>query len=211
MHHIRILFAVACIGAMSSAALASPTPIIAQDAPDCDPLFFPGNVGDELGNTAVFPANEFISSVFTFTPFDACPAGAGLVPNVEVSITNLTNRSFTDLHYVSDPGVSFENWDGFINGERAVRIDDLGINVPLVGGDVNANLVFDPGETWRFVLDEWTTTIGGVPSDLGSIGVPSFPVPSLSTGSIVALPEPASAALFILGGLLIARRRGTCD
>lgn len=199
------------IAAITAApAFASFTPIQYQDLSDCDTLGPLPKVMDELG-TGAFPANELISATFTFTSIDACPLNSDqLIPNVLLIITNLTNISFTDLHYVQDPQTTFSNFDGIINGEHAVKIDNVGLNRPLIaelGG--TQPLVFEPGETWEIVLDDWLTATGLTPADLGSIGVPSPPVPDPSSGSIVAIPvpEPASLGLLALGTLAIARRR----
>lgn len=191
-------------------ALASFTPIQYQDLSDCDTLGPLPSIMDELG-TGAFPANELIAATFTFTTIDACPLNSDqFIPNVLLIITNLTNLSFTDLHYVQDPQTTFSNFDGIINGEHAVKIDNVGLNKPLIaelGG--SQPLVFEPGETWEIVLDDWLTTSGLSPADLGSIGVPSTLVPDPSSGSIVAIPvpEPASLGLLTLGTLAIARRR----
>ena len=194
----------------ASPALASFTPIQHQDLSDCDTLGPLPTIMDELG-TGAFPANELISATFTYTSIDACPLNSDqLIPNVLLIITNLTTLSFTDLHYVQDPQTTFSNFDGIINGEHAVKLDNVGINRPLIaelGG--SQPLVFEPGETWEIVLDDWLTGTGLTPADLGSIGVPSTLVPDPSSGSIVAIPvpEPASFGLLTLGALAIARRR----
>lgn len=206
----RQLFASLMVGLLASPAIASFTPIQHQDLSDCDTLGPLPNIMDELG-TGAFPANELISATFTFTSIDACPLNSdALIPNVLLIITNLTNISFTDLHYVQDPQTTFSNFDGIINGQHAVKLDNVGINRPLIaelGG--SQPLVFEPGETWEIVLDDWLTGTGLTPADMGSIGVPSTLVPDPSSGSIVAIPvpEPASLSLLALGALAIGRGR----
>lgn len=198
------------LGLLVSPVLASPTPISDQDLSDCDTLGPLPTIMDELG-TGAFPANELISATYTFTSIDACPLNSDqLIPNVLLIITNLTNLSFTDLHYVADPLTTFSNYDGIINGQHAVLLDNVGLNRPLiaeVGG--SQALVFEPGETWEIVLDDWLTGTGLTPADLGSIGVPSTLVPDPSSGSIVAIPvpEPASAAVIALGAMAVGYRR----
>jgi hypothetical protein len=198
--------------AMSMQASASFTSISHQDLSDCDTLGPLPNVMDELG-TVVFPSDELIGAVAKVTSIDACPLNSSiLIPNALLVITNLTNLSFTDLHYVADPGTAFSNFDGIINGQTSVVIDNIGVNRPLVaelGGVLP--LVFEPGETWEIVLDDWTNTSGLDAAQLSSIGVPSIIVPDPSSGSIVAnlVPEPASASLLAMLGMgsLINRSR----
>lgn len=204
------IFAVIASLAVSVQASASLTTVISQDLSDCDTLGPLPNVMDELG-TVVFPADELISAVANTTSFDACPLNSSAnIPNALLVITNLTNFSFRDLHYVADPDTTFSNFDGLINGEEAVLIDNVGVNRPLIaeiGG--TQPLVFEPGETWEIVLDDWINAVGLNAADLSSIGVPSTILPDLSSGSIVAtlIPEPASIALMALPGAALLRRR----
>lgn len=200
----QILTVLALVAA-AAPALGSPTPITAQDASDCDTLSFPAAIGDELG-TLGFPADEMIGAGNAPTGVDGCPVNdsAG-IPNVAVIITNITGIPFTDMHYVADPTTTFSNFDGFINGQRAMRIDSLGSNTPLKIESMTADNIFEPAEVWTFIIDDWASSTGGTPSDFASIGVPSITTPSLSTGSIVGIPvpEPATGAL-AAAALLIA-------
>jgi len=206
----RHLITTLLVGLLTSPTLASFTTVQHQDLSDCDTLGPLPTIMDELG-TGAFPANELISASFNFTQLDACPLNSdATIPNVLLSITNLTNLSFTDLHYVADPFTTFSNFDGIINGEHAVVLDNVGINRPLVaelGG--SQPLVFEPGETWEIVLDDWVNAAGFGAADLGSIGVPSPVLPDFSSGSIVALPvpEPASLSLLALGAATLIKRK----
>lgn len=209
MYRIRIIALMTLFGGLAASVQASPTPVTFADFSDCDQLFFPSGIADELGTTPVFPPDEFIMATSNPTTNAACPANDDAVLlNTILILTNGTNYSFTDMHYVADPGTTFSNFDGFINGQIAVRLDSVGVNAPVIYESNNANDIFEPGETWEVILNDWTNTAGGQPEDLGSIGVPSSFGLALSTGSIVALPVPEPAALgLMLPMLLVMRRR----
>ena len=208
MHRLHLLLAIMVIGVTGSAALASPTPVTSADFSDCDTLFFPSNIADELGTTALFPPDEFIMAFSTDTNQNACPANDDTVLiNKLVGITNGTNIAFSDMHYVADPPTTYSNFDGFINGQRAVRIDSFGINAPLIFESGIANDIFEPGETWQFILNDWDTTAGGAPEDLGSIGVPSSLGLGLSTGNIIGLPVPEPGMIGLMLPMLMFLRR----
>jgi hypothetical protein len=135
-----------------------------------------------------------------------------------VDITNLTRRSFEEVWYVADPETTITNVDGLVNDELAFRIDMIGINTPLISeaGGIFPG-IFEPGETWTFILQDYANTRGISPAFLGSFGVPSPLVgagpggASSSSGSIIAVPvpEPSTAALISLGliGFALHRRR----
>ena len=87
--------------------------------------------------------------------------------------------------------------------------DPLGIHHPLIfeGGGVIPG-VWEPGETWHFVLQDYTNVFGKPASLLGSVGVPSAPGTfDSSSGSIIAIPEPATMILLAMGSVALVRRR----
>lgn len=65
--------------------------------------------------------------------------------------------------------------------------------------------IWQAGETWGFVLQDYTNTLGASADSFTSIGVgtASFDVAEIipSSGSIIAVPEPAS--IILLASLLI--------
>jgi hypothetical protein len=194
----------------ASTALAVQTTVTHVEVPACcDFLSVPTQV-DELG-ALIFPPNETIKASDIFTPIIACPSQPNnQVASVQVSITNLTGRSFAHLWYVADPETTITNLDGLVNGEEAFHIDSTGLNQNLMFESINANGVFEPGEQWDFVIDGYFNIFGLPASQMQSIGVGPFSAgDSDSTGSIIAapVPEPSTCllALSSLASLLIRR------
>ena len=73
--------------------------------------------------------------------------------------------------------------------------------------------IFEPGEIWEFVIQEYSNILGNSPAALGSVGPAPFgaiaqasQLDSISSGSIIT-PEPATICLLALGGLLLRRRK----
>ena len=195
--------------AMASTGLAYPVDVYSENGPQ-DPLFIQGPV-HELGEI-VFPPGEEIYSSWTYTDQTSCYDGSDNpgIRNILVMMTNLTSTSWYDLHYVADPGTTISNYDGWIGNSGysdaclAFKIDDSGINQPRVLETANPFDAFDPGETWQFIIQDFQGPDVATPFD--SLGIASMSGPG-STGSIIAVPEPATLGLLLLGGLALLRRR----
>jgi hypothetical protein len=210
---------------LGAPALATPVNVVPSNLPSCDPLgLAPGAAGfapvDELG-TFGFPPDETISASWAPGKERACLA---LPPDPDVPgnqvllrIKNTTGLSFSNLWYVSDPETSISNIDGLVDGQAAFKIDNVGFNKPLRTETGTIPLIFEPGETWTFVIDGYSNLFGLTPDFLASVGLvgdfsaalgtPNEP----SSGSIIAtvVPEPGTALLMSLGlvGLSISGRR----
>jgi len=218
MRRLPVIGGVALSLVLASAAMANPVNVYFVQGPQ-DPVGFDGRY-DELGS-GVFPADELISTQYVgTTPNTSCAQGPGdnpNVPNQVVSMTNLTNRSFYEPWYVADPETTITNYDGWAgnaglgDAQFAFMIDNMGVNTPLISGDVNGNFAFDPNETWTFILQDWATTTAAAAAnsaDFDSLGIASLSTAwPPSTGSIIAIPEPATIALLALGTLALVRRR----
>ena len=188
------------LGLWTSGAYAVPISVTSLPASSnvCEstPLFPPASV-DELG-VVPFPANERILAVDQQGAAKCLPG----VVAVQLIITNTVNppRSFSDVWYVASPGTTFLNHDMLINGTQSVKVDSLGTNQPLVFESINANNIFEPGERWVFILDNWMNS-AGLPALLintpGIAGIADFN----STGSIIAVPvpEPTAIGALVLG------------
>jgi hypothetical protein len=189
--------------------------------PRCDD-FGPLIAIEELGNSPLFATDERIDAAATFTQEAACigePDDPGL-PNALVVMTNLTGRTWTDLFYVGDVQTLFTNVDGFATSDEApppgsfltlaFRIDALGLNRPLVFESFAADGIFVPGETWHFIIQDYTNTLGLPAGAMGSLDFAggSFADP-MSSGSIVQfiVPAPGSAGLAATTLALGIRRR----
>ena len=195
---VIILVFTALILAISGTSQAVPTIVNYDDGPQ-DPLNVPRNV-HELGNPTLFPQEELILSAYEgFTEHIPCPElDDPQMQNVLVSITNLTNESWAEVWYVADPETYLTNHDGWVNGELAFKIDNVGLNTPLLLESMSPNLVFEPGETWVFAIQDYMNMFGLQPSLYGSIGVGfSSTGDQLSSGSIIAVPVPAPTAILL--------------
>ncbi len=200
----------------NSTAQAIPTYTQWEDIGNQDPLRTPMMV-HELGvnpsGAAPFPQSELISAYYypdvDYTPCSQNPDNPNL-PNPVVGITNLTGISWTSVWYVADfysgaiPPMS--NDDGWVNGGRAFKIDSVGLNTPLIYESITFNGIFEPGETWEFVIQDYFNMYGLAPSAFSSAGVPSFP-DQLSSGSIIAIPVPGAFLLSSLGAGLVGYLR----
>jgi hypothetical protein len=210
---------------LAAPASAVPVEVASESLAPCDPLVVPDQV-EELGIGAAsihpgpFPQDEEILSNHYPTHLVACPTSDSAAPNIKVSITNLTGLDFPNVWYVSDPETSLSNVDGLINGQQAFKIDYVGINASLWTESMNRDGIFEAGETWKFIIDDYFNTLGlpasaldscggGPPCSYGLVGDPSVGGPP-SSGSIIAYtPEPGTLMLagLALAGLAVMGRK----
>ena len=82
-----------------------------------------------------------------------------------------------------------------------MKIDRIGNNQPLVSESLTADSIFEPGETWQFIVQDY---VSSVPVDFfynaGFVGSASG-LPS------IIVPEPSGIVLSLLSGLLWLRRK----
>ena len=169
-----------------------------------------------------FPPDEAIEAWYYETDLTACTAPNGPqdspnIPNFIIQIKNNTNISWIDLHYVADlDTTTISNFDGTIGNVGAqddwlaFRIDNIGLNKPLISESIKPDLVFQPGEIWEFIVQDYRSP--APPNAFGSLGIAGrssgFPP---SGASIIArpVPIPGSGLLLVLGlgGLILSRRR----
>ncbi|MDQ7013815.1 MAG: PEP-CTERM sorting domain-containing protein [Planctomycetota bacterium] len=200
----------------AGSVLANPVDGEYFDAPDCDNH---GNLRafEELGEGPLFPQDELISTISTLTNQPACVATDDPnMPNALVEMTNLTGAYWDNLFYVGDPETSLSNVDGLAFSYAApgdvglaFRIDTLGVNRSLVFESMASDGIFEPGETWAFIIQDYSNALG-LPPSFGSLDFAGASFgDSISSGSIVqfAVPAPGSLALLGLGGFAAVKRR----
>jgi len=184
------------------------------------------SVSHEIGETLLFPIDERILVVSSAIPAYACVADDGAPNDFFVQMTNLSPYAYTDLFFVADSGILIGNADGSMEDllgapgvlADAFKIDGtvtLGVNNTLQQESGIVNEIFEPGETWRFLVTN-VLFPANVPPLLVFDSVGGFAGSSLgfppSTASIVGtqiVPEPSSLILLAggLSALAAARRR----
>jgi hypothetical protein len=203
-------------------AAAIPAATVGVDTAHCDTLSVPA-LTDELGTGGLFPAGEQIVAGFVNpTPpnFIAATGPAGVncttgtidspfMGNVGVTITNLNPVDFQDVWYVANAQTNISNLDGSVNGFAAFHIDKVGVNKPLISESLFNDGIFNAGETWVFLLQDFTNNAGFGANRFDAPGVPSLGIGDGSSGSIIAIvaPEPGTAGLLIVGLLGLGFRR----
>lgn len=177
-----------------------------------DPRYIEHEIGDN------FVPNQLISSYIVDgrSELTACFDGSDnpQILNVVVGITNLTNKT-VPVWYVTDPQTTITNFDGYIgnavatDAQEAFRIDSVGINQPLIFESLGANNLFEPGETWHFIIQDFVALPGfvGPAAPFDSFGVASHSTPFPPSTASLVTPEPATMGLLALGGLAVLRRR----
>jgi hypothetical protein len=217
MRKIVLLISTLCV-LLPLAGQAVPVDAEVRDTPRQDILV--NHLGwHELG--IGFPQDELITATDAEDLRIPCPTDYLGGINYLITIVNQSDIFWTDLHYVADPETTFTNDDGEAQDLKApgwtlaFRIDNVGANQPLVFESMTADNIFEPGETWQFLVQDYNNSLGLAPSLLdswdgisqGQISYASAGGPP-SSASIIAVPEPATAMLlFVSAGVIGFYRR----
>lgn len=217
MKHMSLFLIVAMMTCIVPITLANPVNVITYPDPRQDTWVLDGEY-EELGIN--FPADELIlAQEVAWEGHDPCPTDwqGAIWPNAQVQIVNLTGKAWAELYYVADPETFLTNVDELVDdanaptgmGTLSFQIDWGGNNTPLVFESMNQDGIFEVGEIWEFVIQEYNNTLGLSAAALGSFGVSyASQGDPISSGSIVAIPEPSVVALLGISALgLFIRRR----
>ena len=203
---------------------AEVTEVLTEDVGTCDPMdtWFDS---DEIGFSPPFSTGEVLTATSGSTGTVPCVATDLGGPHALVSITNMNTEAYEDVYYVADfPDTVFTNIDGTILGIAppgdtagdAFRIDapwsvvfqpplgsaGCGVNCPLVSESLVMDGIWEPTETWEFVIQDYVNGAGTPSSAFGSIGVTStiggIDPGSTSSGSILVMFDDD-----LIGGTMI--------
>jgi len=192
---IQIIFSVIIIGVLGSpSAFGLPITVEFENEAICDTLDVPKRL-HELGfpNTVippgVFPSGEEIAASHVKTSLSACSAtDDGGTDNFLVTMTNNSPHDFTEVWWVGDSlFLTISNRDGEIGQPGfgalpgpAFRIDTVGNNKPLQSESITANGVFQSGETWEFIVQDF---VDGFPGNIGPSSFRSYGIGGVSSPS----------------------------
>jgi len=210
---ITLLASILIIGGfgITQQAFAEFTTISPTDFEACDVLSAPVDV-DEIGNGALTgpiisnpfpPIEELTSGIVVPDGPTSCLSGnldTGIL-NPVVSIKNdvFPPEAFEEVWYIADVDTTIENLDGFDGGiNRMFFIDSpasfggfgCGLNCPLIFESMTIDGIWEPGETWHIILQDFVNSGGASPGNFNSIGVgfaSTGSTPGMSSGSIVVL------------------------
>ncbi len=213
-----VLTGIGLASALTAAATANPVDGRYFDLSSCD------NHGmrfatEELGTGPLFPTDERIVAASTFTSMSACvESDDPNIPNRVVQIINTTPTAWRELFYVGDAQTLFSNVDGIASTDEApppnslatfaFKIDSQGDNRPLFFESMNPDGIFEVGEAWLFIVQDYSNSLGADPANFGSLDFSGGSLNSSSAASIVQfIPSPGSSALLALAGIGALRRR----
>jgi len=157
-----------------------------------------------------FPQTQLIaSSNLGEVSFNPCPTDKAGGVNFQIQIINLTGQDWEEVYYVADPETLLTNVDELLgetgfNSGLAFKIDFVGANQPLVSESIANDGIFQAGEVWEFVIQDYFNSLGGSPEAFDSTGIAAASTGwPPSTGSIVAVPEPSTFALLAVASMVI--------
>ena len=190
-------------------------------------LSIPDDGVHEIGDFNVFPADEslFALDIGIAAPGPCSALDSSLIPNPVVDIRNLSGRPWVEVWYVASPDTTITNFDGEADDiafgplQEAFRIDYMvsdpgGIHHPLISESLTPDGIWEPGESWQFILQDYTNSLGLPPDAINSLGVGSASMVDAagfitSSGSIIGItiPEPGAISLAALACSAISLRR----
>jgi len=209
------MIAAAVVMALAVPARAHLIQVFVEPDPVQDDWMLPENV-HELG--IGFPPEQSIMSIeVPWGGHIPCPSDYEQGISFQVQIQNMTGKDWPEVYYVGDPETLLTNWDervgqmGFQQLGLAFKIDNVGANTPLVFESMTPDNIFEAGETWEFVIQDYLHPAGlppGLFDSLGVAGASGGGPPS--SGSIIAIPEPSTLILVSIMsaiGIFAYRRR----